>query len=39
MIFCDDAEEWHLEAEGLERYIGPKDFVKNSFTSTKQVIF
>jgi hypothetical protein len=31
MIFCDDTEEWHLEAEGLERYIGPngasvKDF-------------
>ncbi|MDR3266413.1 MAG: hypothetical protein LBT24_02460 [Tannerella sp.] len=30
-VSCDGTEEWHLEADGLERYIGPnmadvKDF-------------
>jgi hypothetical protein len=32
MIFCDDAEEWHLEAEGLERYIGPNGASAKDFT-------
>jgi hypothetical protein len=32
MIFCDDAEEWHLEAEGLERYIGPNGASVKDFT-------
>lgn len=32
MIFCDDAKEWHLEAEGLERYIGPNGASVKDFT-------
>jgi len=32
MISCNDAEEWHLETEGLERYIGPNGASAKDFT-------